>query len=100
MSSNLSTYRKYEFECTKCQHAFSDMMWINHGVPAGKACPNCSDIQLPVVTEAGQRVMINTLEDWTKKVPGGWSDFLTKFEKRHSKYDRTVNSHKRGLTEI
>lgn len=76
-------------------------MWINRGEPAGKACPKCNETQFPcVIDDSGSRVMINTREDWTKKVPTGWSNFLTEFSKRHSKYGRQVDTHKRGVSEF
>lgn len=96
----VSTFKKYGFKCTDCDHAFDAMMWVEDGVPKGKPCPMCSTLQMPVMTDdSGARIMINTKEDWTKKVPTGWSNFLGEFEKRHSKYGRTVNNHKKGVTE-
>lgn len=95
-------YKHYDFKCTACSHEFRKGMWINReGQPEGSKCPECSDLQFPVLTDnQGHRIMINTQQDWTKKIPNDWSDFLQTFEKRHSKYDRTINTHKRGISEI
>lgn len=96
----VSTYKKYGFKCTECDHAFEAMMWVENGEPKGKNCPSCNSLQMPVVVDStGARVMINFSGDWTKKLPADWSNFLQTFEKRHSKYGRTVNTHKRGVTE-
>ena len=97
---SVSTYKKYGFKCTECDHAFEAMMWVERGVPRGKSCPECGSVQMPlIVDDSGHRIAISTRDDWSKRVPSDWSNFLQEFEKRHSKYGRTVNTHKRGVTE-
>lgn len=96
--SGSSTYRKYDFACESCKKEYSDMMWVNRGEPTGVKCPSCETLNMPITKVAVNGVMINKREDWTKKLPGGWTDFLSSFEKRHSKYGRKINSHKKGTS--
>ena len=95
--SNVSTYKSYEFYCTECKHEFKKHMWVQYGVPKGVACPECESVQMPMVTtDSGERIMINTRGDWTKQLSSGWTNFMSEFKKRHSKYGNTVESHSKG----
>ena len=95
----------YNFVCLECQEVFRKLMWINRdGEPEGAKCPKCEVKNFPFYEESKgvEFAMINTRmrDDWTKKLPGDWKNFLGSFEKRHSKYGRTVNTHSSGRTEI
>lgn len=99
MNSNVSTFKKYDFVCEACNEEFSAMMWVERGVPEGKECPKCNTLLMPAGAKSSDSVMINTRENWQNKLPSDWTNFLGSFEKRHSKYGRTVNTHSRGRSE-
>ena len=99
MSSNVSTFKKYEFVCEPCNKEITAMMWVERGVPKGKECPECSTLLMPAAAKQSATAMLNTRENWQNKLPADWTSFLGSFEKRHSKYGRTVNSHSRGRSE-
>lgn len=97
------TYKQYDFVCEGCKQPFKKGMWYNrNGDAEGCNCPHCEHRNFQPFTEERQSgPMINTRgEDWTKKIPGDFKNFMSDFAKRHSKYGRTVNDHKSGRTEV
>lgn len=93
-------YKQYDFVCSGCSEKFTKGMWYNkNGDAEGVACPSCKAMNYePFVEERNSSAMINTRtgEDWTKKIPGDFKDFMGTFAKRHSKYGRTIDDHKSG----
>lgn len=91
----VSNYRNHLFFCEDCKHEFEEYMWTKDGEPAGVNCEKCKTKLMPI--NRPSKVAPHVIkEDWTKKVPTGWSDFLGEFSKRHSKNGATINTHKRG----
>lgn len=97
-----ATYKAYDFVCESCSESFKKGMWYDkNGEPEGTECPKCSHRNFtPFVEERGTATAFNVRgEDWTKKIPGDFKDFMSSFAKRHSKYGRTINDHKNGRSE-
>ena len=98
-----ATYKQYNFICAGCNETFKKGMWYNKlEEPEGCDCPSCGVKNFePHFEKTTSSTMFNTRgEDWTKKIPGDFKDFMGSFAKRHSKYGRTVNDHKSGKSEI
>jgi NAD-dependent SIR2 family protein deacetylase len=86
-------YKQYNLVCNDCEHEFKTGLWKRDGeFENPPSCPKCeSDNISEYQKNSYSGPMINTREDWKKKLPGGYKEFMGEFKKRHSKYGRTIN---------
>lgn len=87
----------YKFKCTECDERFEKLMWTHDGVQQGVNCPAC-DTHLTytketadVIKQFGEGPMLNRRENWKKKVPSEFKEWMeTSFAERHG-MENTIN---------
>lgn len=89
-----SSYKNRNFECYKCVHQYKAFAWDKEGILESiPVCPKCESNESVVqcAEEQSHAPMVNYRENWKKKVPGEFKDFLGTFRKRHGR-SNTINN--------
>ena len=79
----------YKFKCPDCDSRFEKFMWVENGVQEGVTCPGCAihlkhNITTADVNQPNEAPMINVRENWKKKIPQEFKEFLDgPFRERH-----------------
>ena len=81
-------YKHYNFLCSDCNKQFKVGAWLKDGILSIPSCSFCQSINV-IVDEDTKKYqsgpMINTREDWKKKIPTQHKEFMSEFKKRHGK---------------
>ena len=98
-----SIFKHYKFQCTECSEYFEKGVWTNpDGTQIPIECPNnnCkhemtwneeTQDKREMPKHGAQSASINMRENWKKKIPGEFKEFMEQsFTKRHGD-EQTIN---------
>lgn len=88
----------YKFRCPECDYRFEAFMWVNDGIQEGVDCPGCDTLteyntSTADVNRTQEAPRVNVRENWKKKVPQEFKEFLDgPFRERHGS-DAKIDIH-------